>query len=345
MAVELFPEIVTTNFDDLFEHAARRLDRDTITIARDVDFGKLEHVEPSRSTVIYKLHGDLDALDCIVITEKDYIQLENDQAIQTHLRARFLEKRPLFVGYSLGDPDLLRTLVFCQKALGPLTNRAYAVVPGVEEGDPLVARLAEYNVDLISKDALSFLEELRQSKTRRSKGEAERPDGTVPADEMARARGEPRPGASYDLSQAAAVTFDVRSPAGATVQIGVAEPYKQQRVLEATMAERIPVGKATRLLAMIRLPDLEGLKEYIKEDTLWPEEGEAGPGAPPVRSGHLEVEFPPKSGGVAQGAEVLLAVDCPDFEPSSLNKRLIVPSSRNSKCSHSCLRRTSWASY
>jgi NAD-dependent SIR2 family protein deacetylase len=182
LAVALFRQIVTTNFDDLFEQAVRTQDPgvgrnlDPVTIRRDADFARLRHIDSTRDTVVIKLHGDLEASDRIVITEKDYNQLEDDRAIQTYVRACFLERRPLFVGYSLGDPDLLRTLVFCERALGPLTHRAYAVIPGVEEGDPLAARLAQYNVDVISKDAVSFLKELRQSKGAPfTRGDAVRP--------------------------------------------------------------------------------------------------------------------------------------------------------------------------
>ncbi len=94
-------EVVTTNYDDLFERAWR---------ARGADYAVLPH--GARSDVdrfILKLHGCVSSPKHIVLTRKDYLRyLEERAALIGMVQALMLTKHMLFVGTSLEDENFHR---------------------------------------------------------------------------------------------------------------------------------------------------------------------------------------------------------------------------------------------
>jgi len=94
-------EVVTTNYDDLFERAWR---------ARGADYAVLPH--KARSDVdrfILKLHGCVTASKHIVLTRRDYLRyLEERAALLGMVQALLLTKDMLFVGTSLDDDNFHR---------------------------------------------------------------------------------------------------------------------------------------------------------------------------------------------------------------------------------------------
>lgn len=112
-----FKVIVTTNYDRLFERALHDCGKEEFRLVYDQELGvhskdMLEDPTPDRP-LLFKIHGDLDDEDSIVITDEDYIRFvqrmsEKDPchpipwAVRTYMR-----KWPvLFVGYSLRDYNL-----------------------------------------------------------------------------------------------------------------------------------------------------------------------------------------------------------------------------------------------
>ena len=107
-------------------------------------------------------------------------------------------------------------------------------------------------------------------------------------------------------------------PDPVTVRDLAATEEMQGRVLDAAMAQEIPVGKPTELTTMIRRVDSAGLKAVLEIDG-----GDARPDD--VRSKPFELEFPVDAQGRRGAAELVLRVDSPDFEPPVQAKKLRVP--------------------
>jgi SIR2-like domain len=110
-----FPLVITTNYDKLFERAL-------ITAGRDPRVGVYtpnleatpdDYDPTAESPVLFKLHGDIDRPDTIVITDEDYIQFvlrmsnkEPYDPIPLTLKYCLTRWTTLFVGYSLLDYNL-----------------------------------------------------------------------------------------------------------------------------------------------------------------------------------------------------------------------------------------------
>lgn len=110
-----FSRIVTTNYDHLLEIALHAAGKDP----------RLSVYNPSRSEptsdppsptpddpdpIVYKLHGDIDSPETVVVTDEDYIHFlyrmldkQPYDPIPLKLRADLTEKTTLFVGYSMQD--------------------------------------------------------------------------------------------------------------------------------------------------------------------------------------------------------------------------------------------------
>ncbi len=97
------------------------------------------------------------------------------------------------------------------------------------------------------------------------------------------------------------------------------EPIAQSRVLEAAAPKQSLVGRATEVVAVIRLPDSEGLRKYIIEEKLESFTSDD------VRRKPFSLYFLPDVKGQLQPAEVILKIDSPNFEPRSQSKKLKVP--------------------
>jgi hypothetical protein len=112
-----FRIFVTTNYDHLLEAALGEVDKDPQTLVYDPDSNKrtpdmVEDPTPERP-LVFKMHGDLDQRDSIVITDEDYIRFVQRMSDKEHfhpvpptIRFRMQKWPTLFVGYSLRDYNL-----------------------------------------------------------------------------------------------------------------------------------------------------------------------------------------------------------------------------------------------
>lgn len=94
--------VVTTNYDKVLERAtANGYHVHAFTsdaLGRDVRSG---------NPVIVKVHGSVDDGSKLVLTRSDYARLRRTGAeVLEVLQALFLTRTALFVGYSMGDPDI-----------------------------------------------------------------------------------------------------------------------------------------------------------------------------------------------------------------------------------------------
>jgi hypothetical protein len=110
-----FPIVITTNYDQLFETALIKEDKQpratvyTPNLEQTRDPGEGTVVSP----VLFKLHGDIGRPETIVVTDEDYIQFvlrmsnkEPFDPIPLSLKYHFTSWTTLFVGYSLLDYNL-----------------------------------------------------------------------------------------------------------------------------------------------------------------------------------------------------------------------------------------------
>jgi hypothetical protein len=121
-----FKIVVTTNWDTLFETALQdpTIGKDPYVVVYDPDPTKhttdvQEDPEPDRP-LLFKIHGDLDTPDSIVITDEDYITFVQRMSdipalhpVPETIRYRMTRWPTLFIGYSLRDYNmrlLFRTL-------------------------------------------------------------------------------------------------------------------------------------------------------------------------------------------------------------------------------------------
>lgn len=101
--VKLEPSvIVTTNYDKIIERATSfgysTHEYESATAAADVR---------RNVPVLLKIHGSVDHMDKVILSRKDYtdVRLRGERMLDT-LRALFLTRPALLIGYSLQDPDL-----------------------------------------------------------------------------------------------------------------------------------------------------------------------------------------------------------------------------------------------
>jgi len=110
-----FPRVITTNYDQLFENALRQAGKDPRV---SVYTPKLEATRDfpnpiPNSPVVFKIHGDVDQEETLVVTDEDYIRFllrmsnkEPYDPVPLKLKADLTEWTTLFIGYSLLDYNL-----------------------------------------------------------------------------------------------------------------------------------------------------------------------------------------------------------------------------------------------
>ncbi len=182
-----FPLVITTNYDQLFEDALRtapipkrphvhwyQKDRSKVT----GNFPEASAAEP----FIFKLHGDIDTSDSIVITDEDYIhfvlRMRDSMPhfpVPLAFLHNFMASTTLFLGYSLLDYNLrllFKTLFWTLDE----ANRPplYAVDP---KPDALIERVwSDRNgyVRFIVQDVWAFVPRLYEEITGKSMPDGDR---------------------------------------------------------------------------------------------------------------------------------------------------------------------------
>lgn len=165
-----FPIIITTNYDQLLEQALVQAGKQprvsvyTPKLETTVNF-----LDPTpESPVVFKVHGDVDLPETIVVTDEDYIQFvfrmtNKDQydPLPLTLKYHLTGWTTLFVGYSLLDYNL--RLLF--KALRwNIDNASIPEMYSVDRSpDPLILNVWHNQrryVRFIAQDVWAFVPEL-----------------------------------------------------------------------------------------------------------------------------------------------------------------------------------------
>ncbi len=141
-----FDIIVTTNFDFLLERAYHLKRRPYYPI---VDEDQLSIGNVFQDTRILKIHGDLNHPGRLIVTEDDYDTfLEKYPLICTYLANLLISRTPLFIGYSLEDPDFRQIWQIIGTRLGNLRRNAYTFAVGPRSVD--ISRFERRGVKVIS---------------------------------------------------------------------------------------------------------------------------------------------------------------------------------------------------
>jgi hypothetical protein len=110
-----FPLVITTNYDRLFERALIIAGQDPrVSVYTPNLEATTDYRDPSaQSPVVFKIHGDIERPETIVITDEDYIQFvlrmsnkEPFDPVPLTLKYYLTGWTTLFVGYSLLDYNL-----------------------------------------------------------------------------------------------------------------------------------------------------------------------------------------------------------------------------------------------
>jgi len=110
-----FPLVITTNYDQLFENALSAADKQPrVAVYTPEDVATTDYRDPTaESPVLFKIHGDIQRPETIVITDEDYIQFvlrmsnkDPYDPVPFTVRYCLTGWTTLFVGYSLLDYNL-----------------------------------------------------------------------------------------------------------------------------------------------------------------------------------------------------------------------------------------------
>jgi hypothetical protein len=164
-----FKIIVTTNYDQLLETGLGLFNKKPSVF---VYSSKLNEPTPDLATdptverpLLFKMHGDLDHRDSIVITDEDYItfiQRMSDKdalhPVPQTVRYRMQRWWTLFVGYSLSDYNLRLLFRTLRWRVDPVdAPRTYSVD---KRPDPLILKVWQDKMDLVTfvtQDIWTFL--------------------------------------------------------------------------------------------------------------------------------------------------------------------------------------------
>lgn len=96
--------VVTTNFDKIYENLCNE---HGYTVAQYTETKKILANLKSTENLIIKAHGTVDDVDNMVFTQRQYYDAKkNHPQFYEVLKALFLTKTVIFLGYSMNDPDI-----------------------------------------------------------------------------------------------------------------------------------------------------------------------------------------------------------------------------------------------
>ena len=108
-------EFWTTNYDDVIEQSVKKEGKNVQVIVKQEDF---KYHKTGREVTIYKMHGDKDSPDDVVLTKEDYQNYDSTRGVFTKLLSVELIRRTfLFIGFSFNDPNMERILSIAKQSL------------------------------------------------------------------------------------------------------------------------------------------------------------------------------------------------------------------------------------
>ncbi|MCT3919239.1 SIR2 family protein [Elizabethkingia anophelis] len=123
-----FRNIITTNYDSLFEDTNRELE----VIRHSKDYPLID----TRKQLLFKIHGDFTCTDNIILTTSDYNQYfsyEKDQTVFWNaVKDKLASNAILFIGYSFDDTNIKVIIEKITSQLGENQKEIFFVAPSIK---------------------------------------------------------------------------------------------------------------------------------------------------------------------------------------------------------------------
>jgi hypothetical protein len=125
-----FVGAATTNYDPLVEEGYRETHPgESANVFTQVDYEQLGTALHAKRYFVLKAHGTIERPETIVLGTKDYSRLiHRSEGYRTFLRAMFLHRTVLFIGFSMTDPELLLLLGELKELFEGNTPTHYALM-------------------------------------------------------------------------------------------------------------------------------------------------------------------------------------------------------------------------
>jgi hypothetical protein len=117
LAAQEWLGVITTNYDTLIEDAYLSVKRTPMDVMTWQDRADLASIH-ARQHWILKVHGTLASPDSVVLGQRSYDALEATPSAMDTLQTLFQQRTTLFIGYGLGDTDVLGRLRRVTEAFG-----------------------------------------------------------------------------------------------------------------------------------------------------------------------------------------------------------------------------------
>lgn len=149
-----FSGAITTNFDTVLEREfARYSQGNPLPVYTHKNVAELAQQISTKDFFVLKAHGHIDDIESIILARRDYhLIIHANPAFRSSFLSTLNSKSLVFIGYSLGDPDLnllLSEQVSIFKGFG---RQHYAFLP--DSGRVMASNLAEnYNISAIGYDS------------------------------------------------------------------------------------------------------------------------------------------------------------------------------------------------
>ena len=158
-----FGAILTTNYDNLIErtYAQRFCSGSQPLKFTPNNLSQLSRLCTEKQLFIFKMHGDTDDTDTILLTKKDYQKVIHSSPVyQASMEHIFAARTALFIGYGLRDLDLNLILGANASLYKDYGRRHYALFP--DAGKVLTKSYSEhYNISLIPYSSKNNYKELQ----------------------------------------------------------------------------------------------------------------------------------------------------------------------------------------
>lgn len=123
----------TTNYDDLIEKAIKE-EHKSCDVKRTQN--QLAVTKRGSQVTVYKMHGDIAALEDAVLTKDDYETYESRRKLfSTCLQGDLISKTFLFLGFSFDDPNLEYILSRIRMLLGEHKREHFCLMKRINEND------------------------------------------------------------------------------------------------------------------------------------------------------------------------------------------------------------------
>jgi hypothetical protein len=174
-----FVAVGTTNYDYLIEEGYKKVHpSESFKVFTHVDHEQLGTALNAKRYFVLKAHGTAERPETIILDSKDYSDLFfKSEGYRTFLRAMFLQRTVLFLGFSMTDPELLFLLKELRAIFDGHTPTHYALMDVSNTTQTEQEQFEEnYGVKIIPyipsaadhPEVESFLIELKEKVTQRA---------------------------------------------------------------------------------------------------------------------------------------------------------------------------------